>query len=206
MIFINNLVSVLIFINLMFSDVSLKDCDVISNFFIKNDLFILNSTEHVVFLPSDFEYETGKWSDFDKNDIKYPNLVTYNYKVSYSLSKTNMNISNEELTNAIYKSLVNNKQLDNLVGVFPDRYVVKTGNTTQIFSIDYSYSNLANLDTDTKCEKFQIQYKKSKIKGLICNISFVAGLRYIVKCGNIELQLMPINTDSYLEFEMKCIT
>jgi len=198
---INKLVSVYISIHFIFTTVSSKDCDAISNFFIKNNLMFLNSTESVVFLPSDFEYQVEKWKDFDSDHNEYHNSITYNDELMNSLSGTDLSISDEELTGAAYISLVNNEKLHDLVSVFSNRYVIRTGSSTRVFTIDYAQFYYLE---KTKCDKFQVQYTKSVIKGLICKISFVTGLRYTVKCGSVVLELLPLDKNGELEYETRC--
>jgi len=198
---INTLVSVFISINFIFTTVSTKDCDAISNFFIKNNLMFLNSTESVVFLPSDFEYKIENWKDFDGDHNEYHNSITYNDELINSLSETDLNISDDELTGAVYSSLVNNEKLHDLVSVFSNRYVVRTERSTRVFTIDYAQFYYIE---NTKCDKFQVQYTRSVIKGLICKISFVTGLRYTVKCGSIVLGLLPLDKNGQLEYETRC--
>ncbi|KAL4111757.1 hypothetical protein QTP88_015646 [Uroleucon formosanum] len=198
---INTLVSVFVSISFIFTTVSSKDCDAISNFFIKNNLMFLNSTESVVFLPSDFEYKIENWKDFDSDHNEYHNSITYNEELMNSLSETDLSISDDELTGAVYSSLVNNEKLHDLVSIFSNRYVVRTERSTKVFTIDYAQFYYIE---NTKCDKFQVQYTKSVIKGLICKISFVTGLRYNVKCGSIVLELLPLDKNGQLEYEIRC--
>lgn len=199
----NNLVSVFISIFFILSTVSSKECDTISNFFVKNNIMFLNATESVVFLPSDFEYKIEKWKDFDSDHNEYHNSITYNDELMNSLSETDLNISDEELTSAAYSSLVNYEKLLGLVSVYSNRYIVRTGITTKVFTIDYTQFYYLE---KTKCDDFQVQYTKSVVKGLICKISFITGLRYTVKCGNIVLELLPLDKNGQLEYEIKCKT
>jgi len=118
-----------------------------------------------------------------------------------SLSETDLSISDEELTGAAYSSLVNNEKLHDLVSVFSNRYVVRTGSSTRVFTIDYAQFYYIE---NTKCDKFQVQYTKSVIKGLICKISFVTGLRYTVKCGSVVLELLPLDRNGQLAYESRC--
>lgn len=197
----NKLVSVFVLFNFIFTTVSSKDCDAISNFFINNNLMFLNSTESVVFLPSDFEYQVEEWKDFDDDHNEYHNSVTYNDELANSLSETDLSVSEDELTGAIYSSLVNNEKLNDLVSVFSNRYVVRIGSSTRVFTIDYAQFYYLE---KTKCDKFKVQYTNSVIKGLICKISFVSGLRYSVKCGSVVLKLLPLGKNGQLEYETRC--
>jgi len=198
---VNKLVSVFILFYFIFITISSKDCDTISNFFIKNNLMFLNSTESVVFLPSDFEYQIEEWKDFDSDHNEYHNSITYNEELMNSLSGTDLSISDDELTGAIYNSLVNNEKLNDLVSVFSNRYIIRTGSSTRVFTIDYTQFYYLE---KTKCDKFQVQYGKSVIKGLICKISFVSGLRYTVKCGSVVLELLPLDKNGQLKYEITC--
>lgn len=78
----------------------------------------LNSTGSVVFLPSDFEYQVEEWKDFDDDHNEYHNSVKFNEELTSSLLGTDLSISDEELTGAIYSSLVNNEKLNDIVSVF----------------------------------------------------------------------------------------
>jgi len=114
-----------------------------------------------------------------------------------------LEIGDKDLTNAIYKSLVTNELSQEIITVFPNRYIILTENGTSVFSFKYaSYKKVVT----TKCKKFQVQYTSTKINGLICKTSYISGLRYNIKCGIIELELMPINEIGDLETEIQCKT
>jgi len=179
------------------------DCNLISNFVINKNLFTLNTSESVEFLPSGFEYLDSDWEDINNyDDSLYSNEIVYNKKELESLSDTDLKISDDELTDAIHTSLIHNEILNDVISVFPNRYTVRTLSTKiNVYSFKYGvYINVVN----TKCEKYQIKYKYSEIKGMICKISFVSGVRYGVKCGNIKLDLMPIDDNGKLECQTRC--
>jgi len=168
-----------------------------------------NTTESTVFLPTDIEFIKEPWTDFLSSDDTYDNIIRYNGRLLYTLSTTDLNISDVELTNTIYKSLYENENIiPDLINVYKTSFVTRIGIVKKIYSFDYRYIIKAIIDTTkyTDCKSIQIQYTKSKITGLICSITFIAGLRYNVKCGNVELELLPVTSNKKLEFDTKCIT
>lgn len=202
MILINYLCSVLIFINVPFY-VKSNSCNIISNFFINKKVFVFNSMESVVFLPVEYKTTTFGYFTLDfGNNTVYPNLISYKGKDVETLSDTDLNISDEELIKAVYKSLIDDERLNNVISVFSNRYVVRLGSTkVRVFSFKFG----VDVEIDhTKCEIDQIQFKKSVIKGMICKTNFVSGVRFNVNCENITLNLLAIDETGKLEVETIC--
>jgi hypothetical protein len=208
--FINNLVSILTCIIIILSSSSSKKCDLISNFIINNNVIFTNTTESTVFLPTDIEFIKEPWTEFVSSDDTYDNIIRYNGRLLYTLEATELNINDTELTNTIHKSLHDDNQniIPDLINVYKTSFVTRIGIVKKIFSFDYRYIIKAVIDTTkyTECKNIQIQYTKAKMPGLICSITFIAGLKYNVKCGNVELELLPITSNKKLEFDAKCIT
>lgn len=138
MIFLNYLCSVLIFINLQFL-VRSENCDYITNFFMKKNVFVFKSVESVQFLP--IEYKTTSFGFFPLdfgNTTVYPNLITYKDKDVETLSDTELKISNEDLMSAVYKSLITDERLHDVISVFSNRYVVRIGsNNVRVFTFKF---------------------------------------------------------------------
>ncbi|CAI6348976.1 unnamed protein product [Macrosiphum euphorbiae] len=202
MIFINYLCSVLIFINLPFF-VRSENCNYIVNFFMKKNVFVFKSVESVDFLP--IEYKTTSFGfiplDFGNTTV-YPNLITYKDKDIETLSDTELKISNEDLMRAVYKSLLNDERLHDVISVFSNRYVVRIGsNNVRVFTFKFG----VDVEIDhTKCDIDQIRFIKSIIKGMICKTVYVSGVRYNIKCETITFSLLPIDETGKLEIETKC--
>lgn len=200
---IQKLVSVFIIANFMVYGVLSIGCELISNFLIDNKMYMMNATESVIFIPSsNLEPYLETWANV-KDDNVYYNLITYNDEYKLSLSNTDLDISDKKLTNAIYKSFVDNQLSQEIITVFPNRYIILTENGTRVFSFKY----INNINVVSKnCDKFQLQYISTRIEGLICKIKYMAGVRYKVNCGKIGLEFMPINEIGELEAEIQCIT
>ncbi|CAI6350576.1 unnamed protein product [Macrosiphum euphorbiae] len=166
-------------------------------------MYMMNATESVVFIPSsNLEPYLETWANV-KDDNVYYNLITYNDEYKLSLSNTDLDISDKKLTNAIYKSFIDNQLSEEIITVFPNRYIILTENGTRVFSFKY----INNINVVSKnCDKFQIQYQSTRIEGLICKVKYMAGIRYKVICGKIGLEFMPINEVGELEAEIQCIT
>ncbi|XP_022183574.1 uncharacterized protein LOC111043077 [Myzus persicae] len=202
MIFLKYFCSVLIFISLQFL-VRSENCNYITNFFVKKNLIALKSEESVEFLP--IEYKTTSFGFFPLdfgNTTVYPNLITYKDKDVETLSDTELKISNDDLMNAVYKSLTNDERLHDVISVFSNRYVVRIGsNNVRVFTFKFG----VDVEIDhTKCEIDQIRFIKSIIKGMICKTSYVSGVRYNIKCETITFSLLPIDETGKLEIETKC--
>lgn len=202
MIFINYFCSVLIFIDLL-SYVRSENCNYISNFFKKKNIFVFKTVESVDFLPT--EYTTKSFGFFGLdfgNTTVYPNLITYKDKDVETLLDTDLKISNSDLMNAVYKSLIDDEHLHDVISVFSNRYVVRIGsNNVRVFTFKFG----VDVEIDhTKCEIDKIRFIKSVIKGMICKTIFVSGTRYTIKCESITFSLLPIDETGKLEVETIC--
>jgi len=197
------LVSVFILTNFMVYGVLAIGCELVSDFLVNNQIFMMNTTESVMFIPtSNLEPYLETWANV-KDDNTYYNWVTYNDEYRHSLSNSDLDISDKKLTNAIYKSFIDNQLSEEIITVFPNRYIILTENGTRVFSFKY----INNINVVSKnCDKFQIQYQSTRIEGLICKVKYMAGIRYKVICGKIGLEFMPINEVGELEAEIQCIT
>jgi len=169
----------------------------------KKNIFVFKSVESVDFLP--IEYKTTSFGFFPLdfgNTTVYPNLITYKDKDVETLSDTELKISNDDLMNAVYKSLMNDERLHDVISVFSNRYVVRIGsNNVRVFTFKFG----VDVDIDhTKCEIDQIRFIKSIIKGMICKTGYVLGVRYNIKCETITFSLLPIDETGKLEIETKC--
>lgn len=209
MYFVNNIIfySVFIVINFVLS-VKAEDCDAMSNFFLEKNLIMLNATESVVFLPTLFNYNKfieAEWKTptcVEGEDCYIRNEVSFNSKRVQSLSKTNLAINDEELSKAVYKSLVDNKLSSDVLSVSPDRYTVRTNARNSIaFSLEYGvrYNILK-----TNCINFMVRNKESAISGLICKFMYTTGVRYNIKCDKVKLLLIPIDENGYAQCETIC--
>jgi len=169
----------------------------------KKNVFVFKSVESVQFLP--IEYKTTSFGFFPLdfgNTTVYPNLITYKDKDVETLSDTELKISNEDLMSAVYKSLITDERLHDVISVFSNRYVVRIGsNNVRVFTFKFG----VDVEIDhTKCEIDQIRFIKSVIKGMICKTFYVSGVRYNIKCETITFSLLPIDETGKLEVETKC--
>lgn len=209
MAFINNLIffSVLIFINFILSSKA-EDCDAMSNFFLKKNLIMFNASESVVFLPTLFNYNKFREADWklptcvDSDNCYTKNEVSFNSKRLQSLLKTNLAISDEELSKAIYRSLVDNKLSSNVINVFPDRYIVRT-NPRNTITFSTKFGVKYNI-VKPNCVNFMVRNKESAISGLICKFMYTTGVRYNIKCNKIKLSLIPVDDDGNIQCETIC--
>lgn len=206
MIFMNHLIAyvALIFINIMFS-VGSEDCTFISNFFKNKEIFVLNEAETVEFLPSEYSHVDSGWDDVCVNTtscVIYGNEVNYKNKRRTSLANTELGITDQDFTKAIYKSFINNEILHDVISVFTNRYVIRTHSTkVLVYSIHYGIQfNIIS----PSCSNYLIRYQMSKIKGFICKISFVSGVRSQIKCDDVTLYLNPIDENGNMDCETKC--
>jgi len=134
--------------------------------------------------------------------VLFGNEVMYNSKRIRSLSDTKLDISDQDFTKAIYKSFINNEILHDVISVFTNRYVIRTRSTkVLVYSIHYGIP--FNIISPT-CKNYLIKYQMSKIKGFICKISFVSGVRSQIKCDDITLFLNPIDENGNIDCETKC--
>jgi len=123
-----------------------------------------------------------------------------------SLSNTDLAISDQDLSDAIYTSMASNTQLYDIISVFPNRFVIKSRiekNTFLVYSTVFGL-NIDILNPGCDRTKFQYRSKIAKIKGVVCKVHFLSGVRYGLDCGEILLFLNAINEDSALDHETKC--
>jgi len=117
-----------------------------------------------------------------------------------------MAISDGELSEAIYNSMTTNTMLNDIISVFPNRFVMKSRTEKNAFLI---YSTVFGLNIDILnpgCDKTKFKYRSkiAKIKGVVCRVRFLTGIRYSLDCGEITLFLNAVNEDSALDHETKC--
>lgn len=198
--------SVLVFVSFAVLSVGSESCNYVANFLTNNGLYTLNATDSVVFLPTDYNYINGEWENScPSGDCTTANEILYGNQRITSLSKTDLQIKDDELTNAIYNSLVGNTLLNDVIIVFPNRYVVRTNSEKLvIFTIKIGFDVPI---TSPKCNSNAFQYRSflSKIKGLVCVSRFSSSDgRNKIKCDNITLFLIPIVENGILDCETKC--
>lgn len=186
------------------------DCINLIDLITTNKLYILNATEIVAFFPVDFKFVTTDYGGVScsSGNCTTSNEVLYKNDRITSLSNTDLAISNEELSEAIYKSMIGNTMLNDIIQVFPNRFVVKSRADKNNFLV---YSTKFGVDVNIRnpgCErtKFRYRSKISKIKGVVCKVHYVSGVRYSLDCGEILLYLNAINEDNDLDHETKCET
>lgn len=194
----------LIVIDITFS-VGSEDCSFISNFFKNKEIFVLNEPEGVEFLPSEYSYVDSGWDDVCINTTScaiFGNEVKYNNRRIRSLSDTELGITDQDFTKAIHKSFINNEILHDVISVFTNRYVVRTRSTkVLVYSIHYGIPfNIIS----PSCKNYLIKYQMSKIKGFICKIGFISGVRSQIKCDDVTLFLNPIDENGNIDCETKC--
>jgi len=163
--FIDNLIFFTIFIVINFTLlIRAEDCDAMSNFFLEKNLIMFNAAESVVFLPTLFNYNKFREAEWktptcaEGEDCYIRNEVSFNSKRVQSLLKTKLAINDEELSKAVYKSLIDNKLSSDVLSVSPDRYTVRTNARNSIaFSLEYGvrYKMLK-----PNCIKFMVRNKE----------------------------------------------
>lgn len=200
--------AVLVFVGFALSSVLSESCNYVTNFLTNNyGLYTLNNaTDSVTFLPTDYGYIKAEWENScPTGNCTTTNEILYGNQRITSLSKTDLQIKDDELTNAIYNSLVGNTLLNDVIIVFPNRYVVRTNSEKLIiFSIKIGFDVSI---TSPKCDSNAFQYKSilSKIKGLICVSRFTSSDgRNMIKCDMITLFLIPIVENSKLDGDTRC--
>jgi len=199
--------SVLVFAGFAVMSVRTESCNYVTEFLTNNNgLYTLNTTDSVVFLPTNYSYIKAEWENScPTGNCTTANEILYGNKRITSLSNTDLQIKDDELTNAIYNSLVGNTLLNDVIIVFPNRYVVRTNSEKLIiFTIKIGFDVSI---TSPKCHTNAFQYKStlSKIKGVVCASRFSSsdGTNKI-KCDIITLFLIPIVDNDKLEGETKC--
>jgi len=198
--------SILVFFSFAVLSIRSETCNFVTHFLTNNGLYTLNATDSVMFLPTDYSYIKAEWENScPTGNCTTANEILYGNERITSLSKTDLQIKDEELTNAIYNSLVGNTLLNDVIIVFPNRYVVRTNSEKMIiFSIKIGFDVSI---VSPKCDTNAFQYKStlSKIKGLVCVSRFSSSDgRNKIKCDNITLFLIPIVENGKLDGETKC--
>lgn len=199
--------SIVFLINCILS-VRSDDCQNLIDLVTTKKLYILNATEVVTFLPIDFKFVTTNYGGVgcSSGNCTTTNEVMYKNNRLVSLSDTDLAISDEELSVAIYNSMTANTMLNDIISVFPNRFVVKSRTEKNTFLV---YSTVFGLNIDIPnpgCDrtKFTYRSKVSKIKGVVCKTRYLSGIRYGLECGDILLFLNAINENSELDHEIKC--
>lgn len=194
--FIENLGSILIFINFLYY-VRPDDCTSISNFIENQNLFVLNSTESVVLL-------SHKMYFFNKTSISSTvvNNIRYKGEIVNTLLDTDLKISDNELTEAIYNSLNTEDIFSDIELISNTTFEAETDSNTKEFSIEFNVEKSADLQQGCVVDK--ILYWRSVIKGIVCKIGFISGIRYNVKCGAVKLYFMRLNENKNLDANIIC--
>jgi len=184
------------------------NCENLVDLITTNQLYILNATEIVAFFPIDFKFITTDYGGVtcSSGNCTTTNEVMYKNNRVTSLFDTDLAISNNELSLAIYNSMTSNTLLNDVISVFPNRFVVRSRTEKNTFLV---YSTTFGLNMDIRnpgCDrtKFRYRSKIAKIKGVVCKVRYVSGIRYALECGDILLFLNAINEDSALDHETKC--
>ncbi|XP_025195582.1 uncharacterized protein LOC112594796 [Melanaphis sacchari] len=199
--------SIVFLINCILS-VRSDNCQPLIDLITNNKLYILNSTEAITFFPIDFKFITTDYGGVtcSSGNCTTSNEVMYKNRRTVSLSDTNLAISDEDLSLAIYTSMASNTQLNDIISVFPNRFVVKSRTEKNTFLV---YSTVFGINMDIHnpgCDRTKFQYRSriAKIKGVVCKIHFLSGIRYGLDCGDILLFLNAIDEDGALDHETKC--
>lgn len=143
MILINSFYSLLLFINLLLS-VGSQNCNFITDFIKDNKLFLFNTSESVVFLPTKYSSSNLTDSDWVNYCIGYLEVCTSANGVLYkgeeltSLSEADLKISDNEFTDAIHAGFLKNKQLPEVISVSSNKYAIRR------LEIDQKSSGLFN--------------------------------------------------------------
>lgn len=184
------------------------DCRNLVDLITNNKLYLLNASEMVAFFPVDFKFITTDYGGVtcSSGNCTTTNEVMYKNNRIVSLSDTDLAISNEELSIAIYNSMTSNTLLNDVISVFPNRFVVRSRTEKNTFLV---YSTTFGLNMDIRnpgCDrtKFKYRSKIAKIKGVLCKVRYVSGIRFGLECGDILLFLNAIDENSALDHETKC--
>jgi len=207
MVLINYFYSTLVFINFLLS-VGSQSCSSVTEFLKNNKLFLLNTPELIVFLPTKHTYVNFTDSDWAEDsclglleECTTQNWVTYKGIELTSLSETDLKISDAELTDAIHNSFLKSKQIPEVISVFSNRYAIRTrSKKIQVFLIEFGVEINYRNPNCTYTSRIEL----SEIEGLICKTNFISGVRYGLQCGNIKLFLRPLDEDGNFDVEFKC--
>ncbi|KAL4111758.1 hypothetical protein QTP88_015647 [Uroleucon formosanum] len=201
------LFSILILINCILS-IKSENCINLVNLVTSNKLYVLNESEQVVFYSTDFEFVTTEYDGVScsSGNCSMTNEVFYKNKRLKSLADTDLAISDVALSTAIYNSMISDTLLNNIISVFPNRFITRSRtekNTFLIYSTVYGIEiNLPKPECNGKA--FTYRARIVKIKGVVCNILYVSGIRYKVNCGDILLRLGAINDNNEHDIDTKC--
>lgn len=226
MTFINNFTSIFIFLNCFYHIIE-ADNDTVS--FKTKELSVFNSNE-VEFHASHFYYKKLKMKEINKSGkIGWYNHIYYDhvYTGISGLSKTDLNISNVELTCALYQCFKNTNLFHDVVRVTHNTNAIIIGPSK--FSMSFgvnikknkSFGVLIskNLKTCKSNKKMIITLGTLAIDGMICKNGILGGVRYKDieyknplnntefndNCKSISLRLMPIEANGELEVaDIKC--
>lgn len=186
-----------------------EDCSRLTSYMSDNKFFTFNSTESVFIIPTNFENVITDWGGVgcsSGNCSTYNEVLYKNDKLS-SLSNTELQISDKDLTQAINDVLSSDAGPINTIRVFPNRYVYKSPTEKNQFLIySIAFGNFIPIINDLGCDKTKFRYRSkiSKIKGLICVNSYVSGVRFSLTCDEIKLFLNAIDDKGQLDSETKC--
>jgi len=198
---------ILFLINCILS-VRSDNCFYLIDLITTNKLYILNATEIVAFFPIDFKFITTDYGGVtcSSGNCTTSNEVSYKNNRVVTLSDTDLAISDEDLSVAIYNSMTGNTLLNDIISVFPNRFVIRSRTEKNNFLV---YSTVFGLNIDIRnpgCDKEKFRYRSriAKIKGVVCKIRYVSGVRYGLECGEILLYLNAINEENELDHDTKC--
>lgn len=199
--------SILILINCILS-IKSENCINLVNLVTTNKLYVLNESEQVMFYSTDFEFITTEYDGVScsRGNCSMTNEVFYKKKRLKSLADTDLVISDAALSTAIYNSMISDTLLNNIISVFPNRFITRSRtekNTFLIYSTVYGIEiNLQKPECNGKA--FTYRARIVKIKGVVYNILYVSGIRYKVNCGDILLRLGAINDNNEHDIDTKC--
>lgn len=209
MAFINKSVSfsILFLINCILC-IKSENCINLVNLITTNKLYVLNESELVMFYSTDFEFVTTEYDGVScsSGNCSMTNEVFYKSKRLKSLADTDLAISDEALSTAIYNSMTLDTLLNNVIGVFPNRFVVRSRTEKNTFLI---YSTIFGIEINLpkpECngKGFTYRAKIVKIKGVVCNILYVSGIRYKLNCGDVLLRLGALNDNNEHDIDTIC--
>lgn len=153
--------------------ISSENCNNLLDLIATNEVYVLNKSETVTFYPTDFkflltEYD-GEWCS--SGNCSMTNALLYKNNRLTQLSDTDLGISDMDLTMAIYNSMVINTQLNNIISVFPNKFIVKSHTEKSEFSIYSIVFGIEILLPKKPACNLTSMYRAriEKIKGVACN-------------------------------------
>ncbi|CAI6344165.1 unnamed protein product [Macrosiphum euphorbiae] len=199
--------SILFVINCILS-IRSENCINLVNLITTNKLYVLNETEAIMFYSTDLEFVTTEYDGVScsSGNCSMTNEVFYKSKRLKSLADTDLAISDGALSTAIYYSMTGDLLLNSVISVFPNRFLVRSANNTFLI-----YSTVFGIEInlpkpECKGKGFTYRARIVKIKGVVCNISYVSGVRYKLNCGDILLRLGAINDNNEHDIDTICNT